>query len=187
MRIIFQCQTFQIRKHNEVCYFLISTDEISTGFMDLTGLFTQKSSQGHEYILVRYHYDSNLIHGIPVKNRKGSTISESWEKLNEMFSKAGEAPSTWVLDNETSKELKESFKNANVTYQLVTPYKHRNNQAERAIQTYTHHLKAGLASVDPNFPLAEWHRVIEQENITINLLRTARVNPKLSAYSYIFG
>lgn len=104
-----------------------------------------------------------------------------------MFSKAGEAPSTWVLDNETSKELKEIFKHANVNYQLVTPCKHRNNQAEREIQRYKHHLTAGLASVDPNFPLAEWHRLIKQAKITINLLRTARVNPKMSAYSCILG
>ena len=100
-----------------------------------------------------HHYDRNLIHRIPIKNRKGSSLSEAWEQLNEMFRKAGEVPSTWVLKNETSKELKESFKNANVNYQLVTLYKHRNNQAERAIQTYKHHLKAGLESVDPNFPL----------------------------------
>ena len=58
-------------KTHEVCYFLVSPNEISTGFMDLTGLFPQKSSQGHEYILVGYHYDRNLIHGIPIKNRKG--------------------------------------------------------------------------------------------------------------------
>ena len=97
------------------------------------------------------------------------------------------APTTWVLDNETSKELKMGFQEAEVTFQLVTPYKHRNNQAERAIQTFKHHFKAGLASVDPNFPLAEWHRLILQANITLNLLRNARVNPKLSAYAYIFG
>ena len=64
------------KKTYEVYYFLISPDEISTGFMNLTGRFPQKSSQGHEYILVGYHYDSNLIHGIPVKNRKGSSLSE---------------------------------------------------------------------------------------------------------------
>ena len=68
----------------------------------------------------------------------------------------------------------------------MTQYNQRNNQAERAIQTYKHHLKEGLASVYPNFPLSEWHQLIEQANITLNLLRTARVNQKLSAYSYIF-
>lgn len=69
-------------KTHEVCYFLVSPEDISTGYMDLTGRFSRNSSQGHEYILVGYHYDSNLIHGIPVKNRKGSIISKAWEQLN---------------------------------------------------------------------------------------------------------
>ena len=109
MRIIFQSKTFQIRKHMKYVIFLISSYEISTGFMDLTCPFSADIITRHKYILVGYHYDSNLIHGIPVKNRKGSSLSEAWEQLNEMFSKAGEAPSTWVLYNETSKELKEFF------------------------------------------------------------------------------
>ena len=41
--------------------------------------------------------------------------------------------------------------------------------------------------MDPNFPLAEWDRLIHQTNITLNLLRSSRSNPKLSAYSYIHG
>ena len=49
------------------------------------------------------------------------------------------------------------------------------------------HFKAGLASVDPNFPLTEWDRLVEQANITLNLLRSARTNPQLSAYTYMFG
>ena len=155
--------------------------------MDTTGRFPQRSSRGHEYILVGYHYDSNLIYGIPLKNRKGTTFSEAWKHLHEIFTKAGTTPSTWILDNEKSNDLIESFNIAQVEYQLVPPYKHRNNQAERAIQTFKHHFKAGLASVDPNFPLAEWDRLIPQANITLNLLRSARINPKLSAYTCIFG
>ena len=41
--------------------------------------------------------------------------------------------------------------------------------------------------MNPNFPLSEWDRLFEQANITLNLLRVARINPKLSAYTYIFG
>ena len=59
--------------------------------------------------------------------------------------------------------------------------------AERAIQTYKNHFKAGLATLDPDFPLAEWDRLIPQANITINLLRASRSNPNLSAYAYLFG
>ena len=92
-----------------------------------------------------------------------------------------------MLDNEKSKDLLESFESERIAYQLVPPYKHRNNQAERAIQTFKNHFKSCLASVDPKFPLSEWDRLIAQANITLNLLRNARVNPKLSAYSYIYG
>ena len=181
-----QSETPNARTHN-VCYTLLDHDDLSTAYMDTTGKFPQKSSRGHEYILIGYHYDANLIYGIPLKNRKGTTFSDAWEQLHSIFSKAGAAPNTWVLDNEKSRDLLDSFTQAKVDYQLVPPYKHRNNQAERAIQTFKHHFKAGLASVDPSFPLSEWDRLIPQANITLNLLRSSRVNPNLSAYSFIFG
>ena len=41
--------------------------------------------------------------------------------------------------------------------------------------------------VDLNFLLSKWDRLITQANITLNLFRLAQANPKLSAYSYIFG
>ena len=41
--------------------------------------------------------------------------------------------------------------------------------------------------MDPVFPLIEWGRLIEQVNITLNLLRTARSNTKMSSYAYLFG
>ena len=40
------------------------------------------ATRGNEYILVGYNYDANLIYGIPVKNRKGITITEAWKKLH---------------------------------------------------------------------------------------------------------
>ena len=64
---------------------------------------------------------------------------------------------------------------------------HRTNAAERAIRTFKNHLIAGLATCHPDFPLGEWDRLLEQCEITLNLLRNARVNPKLSSYAYLFG
>ena len=64
-------------------------------------------------------------------------------------------------------------------------HNHRANVAERAIQTFKNHFKAGLASVDEQFPIAEWDRLLDQAFLTLNLLRTARVNPKLSAHAYL--
>ena len=97
------------------------------------------------------------------------------------------APNTYVLDNETSTDIYKDFDGENVSFQLVPPYKHRNNLAERATQAYKHRLKADLTTVDPNFPLVEWDRLVNQSNITLNLLRSTRSNPSLSAHTFLFG
>ena len=89
------------------------------------------------------------------------------------------------MENKISSELKTSFELNNTSFQLVPPNSHRRNLAERAIQTHKNHFKAELATTDPKFPLSEWDQLIQQANITLNLLRTARVNPKLLAYAYI--
>ena len=174
-------------KTNDVIYSLFNTTDQSTAFFDLTGRFPQRSSRGNQYIIIGYHYDANAIIAIPIKNRTSHTITEAWTTLHKKFSKAGVAPNNYVMDNEASAELKLAMEDNNTTYQLVPPHDHRNNLAERAIQTFKHHFKAGLASTDPNFPLSEWDRLLEQANITLNLLRSSRVNPKLSAYTYLFG
>ena len=174
-------------KSNRVAYVVIDKKELSTGYQDLTGRFPVRSTQGNEYVLVGYHYDANCILGHPVKNRSAQTLTAAWEHLHKEFSKAGTAPDVWVLDNECSNELKRAFERHNVEFQLVPPHEHRRNLAERAIQTWKNHFKAGLASTDPKFPLSEWDRLIPQANITLNLLRSARANPSLSAHAYIYG
>ena len=49
------------------------------------------------------------------------------------------------------------------------------------------YLKAGLAIIDPDYQTTEWDRLIPQAEVTLNLSRASRVNPRLSAYGYIFG
>ena len=44
-----------------------------------------------------------------------------------------------------------------------------------------------LASLDPDFTLIEWDRLIPQAELTLNLLRSARSNLKLSAWECLFG
>ena len=58
------------------------------------------------------------------------------------------------MDNETSGEFMQSLKEIEAAYQVVPSHTNRRNLAERAIQTYKNHFKAGLASVDPNYPLS---------------------------------
>ena len=128
-----------------------------------------------------YHPDANTILVEPLKNRTAAKITKAWQKINNRFKKAGTKPLNWIMDNECSNDLKNSFIKENVSWQLVPPHQHRANLAERAIQAFKHHFKACLASVDPNFPAREWDRLLIQSELTLNLLWSARVNPKLSA------
>ena len=76
------------------------------------------------------------------------------------YEMSGNAPNTYVLDNEKSRGLIDTFNKNKVKYQLAPPYCHRMNMAERAIQTFKGRFLSGLASCDPNYPLREWDRLL---------------------------
>ena len=156
-------------------------------FGDLPGKFPYTSSRGAQYFLVLYHYDSNAILIHTLKNRTAQEIKNGYMSLYEMLKARGNAPKTFILDNETSSLLLNAFEKENLQYQLVPPHMHRRNAAEKAIQTWKQHFISGLSSVHPQFPLLEWDRLTFQGMMTLNLLRNSRVNPKLSAWEYLFG
>ena len=47
------------------------------------------------------------------------------------------------------------------------------------------HFIAGLASVNKNFPVHLWCRLLPHFLLTLNLLRPSQINPKLSAYAQL--
>lgn len=49
------------------------------------------------------------------------------------------------------------------------------------------HFLGRLASLDPQFPMHLWDRLLPQAVLTLNLLRPAWLNPRLSAESYLNG
>ena len=62
------------------------------------------------------------------------------------------------LDNEAPQSIKSYDTNNKIKYQLVPPFSHRRNAAERAIRTWKNHFITGLCSVDPNFPMHLWDK-----------------------------
>ena len=138
-------------------------------------------------MMILYHYDSNIIWGLALKSRNAHDIVTTWEKLNEKIEKSGFKPNLFIFDNEFSGEFQAAVENKNLTLQLVTPHMHRNNPADRAIQTWKDYFLAGLASAHPDFPMSEWDILFPQANLTLNLLRGSRTHPHLSAYASLFG
>jgi hypothetical protein len=154
---------------------------------NLTGHFPQTSTQGNKYVLIVYSYDGNAILAQPMQARDDKSSIEAYTIVLNRLKKAGLAPKLQRLDNEASRALKDFFDEQDIDWQLVPQYCHRRNAAERAIRTYKNHFIAGLCSMDPNFNMALWDKLIEQAELTLNLLRHSRINPNLSAYAQING
>jgi hypothetical protein len=154
---------------------------------DLTGNFPVRSSKGNSYVMVCYVYDCNYVKVVPMKSRSASEWVKAYEHIHHELTAKGFKPKLQTLDNEASTALKNFFTTNDVEYQLVPPHCHRRNAAERAIQNFKEHFVVGLSSVDPTFPLHLWERLLPQAEITLNLLRTSRLHPQLSAADHFHG
>ena len=64
--------------------------------------------------------------------------------------------------------MKDIFKKEKIDFKLVPPHNHRANSAERAIQTFKSHFIACLSGLYPKFPIAQWDRLLQQNEITLN-------------------
>ena len=137
--------------------------------------------------MVAYDHDSNTIHAEPMKNRSGPEFLKSYTAIHNLLSECGLAPKMHYLDNECPTVLQKFMTARDKRFQLLPPHLHRQNSAERAIQTFKNHFIAGLASVNKKFSVHLWCRLLPHCLLTLNLLRPSRINPKLSAYSQLHG
>jgi hypothetical protein len=156
-------------------------------YTDLTGAFPITSQAGNKYMLLMYDYDSNAILVETMKSRSDVEALRAYDVLYTILTDRGLAPALNILDNEASTALKRQIRKTGASYQLVEPHNHRVNAAERAIRTWKNHFIAGLCSTDPRFPIILWDKLIPQAVLTLNLLRTSRINPRLSAHAQLHG
>jgi hypothetical protein len=156
-------------------------------YTDQTGRFPVVSSKGNKYIMILYDYDSNAILAQPIKDRTSPDLLKAFQVMEQELVARGLKPKLMKLDNEASKLLKTYLHQQDITFQLVPPYIHRRNSAERAIRSFKDHLIAGLFSTDKSFPMHLCDRLLPQAVITLNMLRTSRINPKLSVATHLFG
>jgi hypothetical protein len=89
-----------------------------------------------------------------------------------------------LTSNEASQLLKNYLYTQCISYQLLLPYSHRRNAAERAIRSFKDNLIYGIYSTDKAFPMHLWDIFLPHAVITLNMLITLRLNPKLSASTH---
>jgi hypothetical protein len=141
-----------------------------TCYLLLTDL-PQQVRQDH----ILYDYDSNAILAQPIKDRTAPELLKAFQVMEQELVARCLKP-LMKLDNEASKLLKDYLYQQYITFQLVPPYSHIQNSAERAIRSFKDHLVAGLCSTDKSFPMHLWDRILLQAVMTLNMLRTSRIN-----------
>jgi hypothetical protein len=175
------------KRTNVVFTSILQATDLHKSYSDQTGKFPVQSSRGYNYVMILYDHNSNAILSKPLKTRQASELTKAWTSLHTRLKSNGFAPELHILDNECSDELKQAFCKYDVAFQRVPPHSHRRNAAERAIQTWKNHFCSGLATCDPKFPLTEWDLLMPQADLTLNLLRSSRRQPRLSAHACLHG
>ncbi len=132
-----------------------------TAYSDLTRAFPFTAANGDQYIFVFYSYDVNAILLECMKNRSDAEMTRVYQKCYQKLEQQGIKPKINIMDNEASLAVKTWMLNNNIEYQLTT-VDNQTNVAERCIETANHHIIAGLATTDENFPIQQWNRLIPQ-------------------------
>ena len=139
-------------------------------------------------LLLRSHCDSNTIIQAPFPNKKDTHRIISYNYIMRRLDDRGHQVDVQILNNEVSVDFKITIlEDWCATYQLVPPNIHQRNIAERAISTIKVHFLSFLAGVGPAFPKFMWDNLLAQTELTLNLLRQAILNPRISAWEYFIG
>jgi hypothetical protein len=170
------------------CGLAVIDKKCGTVCTDFTRNFPIQSSQGNMLVFVMYDWSSNVILATPVPDTKGETIIATFRDNIIYLEARGFKPSFNIIDNIASKAVQNYLENkTQMKIQLVEPHNHRINAAKRAIQTFKNHMIVGLCTASKDFPSLLWDYLIPQAQDSLNMLRTSRVHPKVSAYHVLEG
>jgi hypothetical protein len=123
----------------------------------------------------------------PIKNNKTAELLRSSQVTKQKLTSRRLTPKLMTLANEASTLLKDYLHDQDINFQLLPLYFHQRNAAERAIHSFKYHLIAILCSTHKAFPMHLWDRLLPQDILTLNMLRTSRINPKITAATHLDG
>ena len=136
-----------------ICFLLTLYNTSEKIYSDQTGRFTITSSKGSKYVMIVYEYNSNHIHGEPIKSRNAADLARAYEKVHKMFTPRGMNPQLHILDNECSNIFNNFMTKVDEKFQFVPPHLHKRNAAERSIQKFKNHFISGISRVKKYPPM----------------------------------
>jgi hypothetical protein len=139
-----------------------------------------ESRRGNKYILITVF--RGYIHHPPKKSRSSSDYVSSFAFILAFFIVHSQPLPSLIDDNETSLECREYFLSQRLPVTFVPPQTYRSNPAERAVRTGKNHLISVFSSTHPDFPDDLWDQLLPYVEITLNVMRSWRPDPSLSAW-----
>jgi hypothetical protein len=138
-------------------------------FSDLAGRFPVTAFDGSQYTMISQYKAYIRAELLP-------------SCTYQFFKNLGHQIQFQVLDNECPASLVRFFQQQHVHVQRVPPSQKRTNKAERAIQTFRRHFLSVLVGTHPNFSINQWHHLLPQTEMTLNMLHAWLDNINVSAY-----
>jgi hypothetical protein len=169
------------------CFATLVNAITGTIYTDITGAFPVRLFKSMQYIFVAYVYDLNAIIVCAMLYCTDASMVTAFTEVITILKAGGYQPALNVMDNECSAFVKKYIKSENINIQLVPLHNYRVNAAERVIATFTEHFIAALATMDRHCPLQLWDEFLPQIELTLNMLRFSRRNPKKSANQEVYG
>jgi hypothetical protein len=158
---------------------------LSKLYMDDTGHFSVRACLGNQYIMIAYHVDGNLILPQAFKSRSNCHCIAAYNHIMLCLTVRDLSVDLQILDNKASAAYKEAIiVKWNTKFQLVLPDMHCHNWAERDICTFKDHFLAILASINSAFHPYFWNLLLPQAELTLNRLRQAIINPRISVWEF---
>ena len=160
-------------KTNTVYFTNVGPSTMKEGkfYSNLCGHFPITANKVNKYIYLMYVYDCNSILATAMKNRSDREMIRAFTSFTTDLRSRGINPRLHFMDNEASTELKMAMTTIYINYQLFNTSNHRENNSERAIQTFKNHFIAVLCILDKYSHLQLWEILLQQEKINLNLLR----------------
>ena len=110
-----------------------------TVYTDLTGVLPTTSTRGNKYLDIAYSYDANGILIEAMKSKYDSEMLRVFDKVYKRLTSRGTKPTFHVMDIEASSAVVDWLQRVKqVDAQKVSTQNHRENLAERIIETGKH-------------------------------------------------
>jgi hypothetical protein len=161
---------------------------ISRLYTDDTGQFPIWARSGNQYVMIACHTDGDLILQQAFQTKVDKHCIPAFNTIMARLAACGLLVGLNIRDNEASSDFKrvitESWK---TKFQLVPPDMHQRNKAKWMIWHVKNHLLSILPGINATFPLYLWDLLLPQAKLTVNLLRQATINLKISTWEYFNG